>query len=138
MRIGRLLVTVLAAAVAVAGCGSADVAREPVQFTERSPLPSCGTFEATALSLTAEQRVMVDCILRAAEDGTPRELDLTRPGTDCCELRTVLRVLRQGDVVMFTARDGREWARWECESIGFTGEPFGFPEGKSCAEHLSL
>ena len=135
---GRRTALACGLATAVAACGTGGTAKSPDEFTHREVLTSCGTFTTDSLELTTGQRSMVECILQAATDGDPKELDFRRPGTDCCELRYVIRVLGPGNVEMFTATDDEQWTLSQCTSAGLTGEPFGFPEAKGCAEPQSL
>ncbi len=127
----------LAAGTLAGGCGS-DAKAEPKEFMDRPPLASCGSFTAEELSLTPEQQQMVDCVFAAAENGEAKELEFLRPGTDCCVLRYVIRVLGPSQVEMFTSSDGDAWSLSRCEGVGLTGEPFGFPEAKDCAVAIEL
>ncbi|HYN31937.1 MAG TPA: hypothetical protein VES40_04880 [Ilumatobacteraceae bacterium] len=81
---------------------------------------------------------MVDCIFDAAENGEAKELEFLRPGTDCCVLRYVIRVLGPSQVEQFWSSDGDPWYLSRCEGVGLTDEPFGFPEAKDCAIPLEL
>ena len=103
-RSGMVIAGLLAAGTLVGGCGS-DTKAEPSEFVDRPPLASCGSFTAEELSLTPEQQQMVDCIFAAAETER-RRTGVPSPGTDCCVLRYVIRVLGPSQVEMFTSSDG--------------------------------
>ena len=125
----RSLVVVMASLlVACHGSGNG----EPTSFAHRTKLPSCGIFTLTNPTLSAAQKAMIDCIVEAARTGTPKELDYSRPGTDCCHRRTVIRVLGVQSVEEYTSSDGADWRRATCRSVGTTGEPFGYVQAVSC------
>jgi hypothetical protein len=136
MRVARSVLVVVTAGLLVACHGSGT--GEPTAFAHRSPLPSCGTFTLANNVLTAAQKSMIDCIVEAARNGTPKELDYSRPGTDCCHMRFVIRVLGAESVEEYTATDGGSWYRSKCRSVGPTGEPFGYVHAVSCDPPESL
>jgi len=44
----------------------------------------------------------------------------------------MIRVLGPKNIEMITSPDGNQWWLSRCRSAGFTGEHFGYPEGKAC------
>jgi hypothetical protein len=109
---------VLLMSTALVGCAR----HQPAWLSEREPLAQCGSQEDVVLPDHADSDA-VRCLLDAAAEGSPMELQLKVRGTEGGTMEQIVRVLGPDRVEMYQVLDG-EWQRAQgCDRLYLSSRP---------------